>query len=105
MRRTLPSLFRARRHAGIDLSSTTGFAASPDGNGERPRGANISSVGDDQPPGQPGADGAPSSTPDPALARTFDRTLDELAFDWSGHARRSAISSTPTCSAGTSSSR
>jgi hygromycin-B 4-O-kinase len=84
MRRTLPSLFGAldamRR---IDLSSTRGFGPQlPDGNGEHAtwRGY-LLTVGDDQPTlaANPVRGWRAQLDRRPDVARTFDRTLAELA--------------------------
>jgi hygromycin-B 4-O-kinase len=84
MCRTLPSLFGtldAMRR--IDLSSTTGFGAQlPDGNGEHATWRDyLLAVGDDQPTleANPVRGWRAQLERRPEVARTFDRTLDELA--------------------------
>lgn len=84
MLRTLPSLFGALdAMRGIDLSSTTGFGPQlPDGNGECPTWrAYLLAVGDDQPTlvANPVRGWRAQLDRRPHVARTFDRTLDELA--------------------------
>jgi hygromycin-B 4-O-kinase len=84
MRRMLPSLFGAldtmRR---IDLSATTGFGPPlADGNGERDTWREyLLTVGDDQPTlaANPVRGWRTQLDTRPHVARTFDRTLDELA--------------------------
>lgn len=84
MRRTLPSLFRALdAMRAIDLSSTTGFGPQlADGNGECTTWREyLLAVGDDQPTlaANPVRGWRAQLDTRPQVARTFDRTLDELA--------------------------
>jgi hygromycin-B 4-O-kinase len=84
MLRTLPSLFGALdAMRGIDLSSTTGFGPQlPDGNGEFTTWREyLLAVGDDQPTlaANPVRGWRAQLDGRPHVARTFDRTLDELA--------------------------
>ena len=84
MRRTLPSLFGALdAMRAIDLSATTGFGPPlPDGNGEYATWREfLLAVGDDQPTlaVNPVRGWRAQLDSRPHVARTFDRTLDELA--------------------------
>ena len=84
MRRTLPSLFGALdAMRAIDLSATTGFGPPlPDGNGEYATWREfLLAVGDDQPTlaANPVRGWRAQLDSRPHVARTFDRSLDELA--------------------------
>ena len=109
MRRTLPSLFGVLdAMRGIDLSSTTGFGPQlPDGNGECATWRDyLLAVGNDQPDPrrQPGARMARPTRLSTRTWRARSTARSTSSPRWSGRARRSAISSTPTCCTATSSS-